>query len=97
VSAGSPHEYTAIGDCADVTLTDKETGAAQGQAQLRAMLGSVVVGRSASVVFPGDPATPTATSTTAAAQNAEQPVETSTPTPTEVDVPIQVVSPEATP
>jgi hypothetical protein len=107
VSAGSPHTYTAIGDCTNVTLTDK-LGATQGHVTLVARLttndpttNNTRVDSSASIVFPGDPATPTATatatSTTAAAQSAEQPIETSTPIPTEGSGLDVVLSPEGTP
>jgi len=94
VTAGSPHTYNAINDCADVTMTD-QLGAPSGSVRLRARLtpSNVVVGESANITFPGDPVTPSATptSTTAPAQSAENPVST------ELSAPDLVVSPEATP
>ena len=102
VTAGSPHTYSAINECADVTMTDQigqVGGTTSGNVNLRARIGSreVDIGQAIEgfpINFPGDPVAPTATatSTTAAAQSAEQPVKTSTPAPTD-----SVVSPEATP
>ena len=99
VTAGSPHTYAALNECTDVTLTDLPYPTS-GNVRLRARLSpsNVTVGESANINFPGEPLTATPTSTTAAAQSANQPAPpTSTPVPTEPSEPILLLSPEGTP
>jgi len=99
VTAGSPHTYAALNECTDVTLTDLPYPTS-GNVRLRARLSpsNVTVGESANINFPGEPLTATPTSTTAAAQSANQPDQpTSTPVPTEPSEPILLLSPEGTP
>jgi hypothetical protein len=99
VTAGSPHTYAALNECTDVTLTDLPYPTS-GNVRLRARLSpsNVTVGESANINFPGEPLTATPTSTTAAAQSANQPAQpTSTPVPTEPSEPILLLSPEGTP